>query len=403
MNKKIILKTMLLFSGLVTVPILATSCGTNDNQNHYVFALSTPANLGDATKFVTDIQQTFNNLKNQSEYSDYKDLDDITISVTNVDDNKAKKDLIENGSADFAFLTSKIITQDNFYQQVNSKIQTLTTAFTFDKNINDEYVNGKFDDTNQTDNDPLRTIANEMQKASFGLNYEYPFSTWKDGENGEPADPPIYGWNGIRYNAFYDVNSLISGYRGMIFLSGTDEKINQAVDAWNSQDWESFRNLGIVVGDETSAGTYLLQEQLIKKHFNKDNNWTLAQDRKDNQEKYDLDSYGSSKTADPNYTIYFTDEGSFAWTHNDGKSADFSTEENGKIKILTSTNPAIYDVGVFSKNVDQKVADLLSESIVYLYKTNNNLYGEGLGYNGYQLIKDVEKEVITPMKLGLGI
>ncbi|MDE5774898.1 MAG: hypothetical protein K2H51_01045, partial [Malacoplasma sp.] len=320
--------------------------------------------------------------------------------VTVIDDNKAKRDLIENGVADFAFLTSKIITQDNFYQQVNSKIQTLTTAFTFDKNISDEYVNGKFDDTNQTDNDPLRTIANEMQKASFGLNYEYSFSTWKDEG---PAAPPQYGWNGIRYNAFYDVNSLISGYRGMIFLSGTEDKINQAINAWNNQDWESFRNLGIVVGEETSAGTYLLQEQLIKKHFNKDNNWTLAQDRKDNQEKYDLDSYGSSKTANPNYTIYFADEGSFAWTHNDGKSTDFSTEENGKIKILTSTNPAIYDVGVFSKNVNQKVADLLSESIVYLYETNNNLYGEGWGYNGYQLIKDVEKEVITPMKLGLGI
>ena len=123
MNKKIILKTMLLFSGLITVPILAISCGTNSNQNHYVFALSTPANLGDATKFVTDIQQTFNNLKNQSEYNDYKDLEDITISVTTVDDNKAKKYLIENETADFAFLRSKIITKIIFINKLIQKFK----------------------------------------------------------------------------------------------------------------------------------------------------------------------------------------------------------------------------------------------------------------------------------------
>lgn len=403
MKKRLISKIMFLFSGLFTVPIVLNSCAAN-NENHYVFALSTPANLGDSKKFAEDVQQTFNYLKTQSEYSDYKDLADITISVSVIDDNSAKKDLIENGAAHFAFLTSKSITQNNFYQQVNSKIQTLTTAFTFDKNIDDVYVNGSFTDeaesSSSNQNDPLRNIAYEMQKASFGLNYEYPFNIWKDDG---PSSPPNYGWNGIRYTAFYDNDNLISGYRGMIFLSGSDDKIKQAIDAWDNQKWDDFRNLGIVVGNSTSAGTYLLQEQLIKKHFDLEETWTIAEDKKNNESKYDIDSYGSSKTSNPNYTIYFTDEGSFAWTHNDGKNTDFTTEENGKIKILTSTNPAVYDVGVFSKNVNKDVAELLSDSIVYLYKEKNNLYGEGLGYQGYQLINDIESEVINPMKLALGI
>ncbi|MDE5553339.1 MAG: hypothetical protein K2I67_02220 [Malacoplasma sp.] len=403
MKKKFISKLLILASGLISIPAIATACSTNDD-NHYVFALSTTANQGDFNQFANDVEQTFNKLKKQESYSQYSDLADITISVNNIDDNDAKRDLVENGSASFAFLTAKTLTKNNFYQQVNAKVQTLTTAFTFDTDMSKSYVNGLDPNDEQGSKDgsidPLREIANNMQKASFGENYQYPFNTWKDTE----GTAPNYNWNGIRYTAFYSEDKLISGYRGMIFLTGTDAKINEAIKAWDDKNWENFRNLGIMVGKDSSSGNYLLQEQLIKNHFNNlRKNWTIAEDRKSHQDKYDTDSYGTSKTNNENFTIHFSDEASFAWTHYDGTTTDYSTISNGKIKILTVTNYALYDIGVFSKNVDARVADLLSESMIYLYNNKNNLYGEGLGYNGYQKIKNIEAEIINPMKLAIGM
>lgn len=404
MKKKFISKLLVLTSGFIVIPTIVTACGTND-ENHYVFALSTTANQGDFNKFANDVQQTFNTLKTQEAYSQYSDLADITISVNNIDDNDAKRDLVENGSVSFAFLTSKTLTKNNFYQQVNSKIQTLTTAFTFDTDMSKSYVNGLDPNDDQETNkdgniDPLREIANNMQKASFGENYQYPFNTWKDAQ----GVAPNYNWNGIRYNAFYSKDQFISGYRGMIFLTGTDTKINQAIKSWDDKNWENFRNLGIMVGKDNSSGNYLLQEQLIKNHFTSlGNNWTIAEDRKSHQDKYDTDSYGTSKTNNENFTIHFSDEASFAWTHYDGTTTDYSTISDGKIKILTVTNHALYDVGVFSKNIDTKVAELLSESMIYLYNNKNNLYGQGLGYDGYQKINNIETEIINPMKLALGM
>ncbi|BAC44454.1 high affinity transport system protein [Malacoplasma penetrans HF-2] len=395
-----ILKTISINSFLLS-PLLLASCGYN--ANNYVFVLSGTANSGDYNKFALDVQNAYNQLKNSNDK--YKHLSDITITVKgNIDDNQSKKDLIENGSADFAFISSQSLVSNNFYQKVNPLIQTLTTSFVFDTNMDQVYVDGN-------ESDPLRTIASNMQSVSFGSNYSYPFNTWKDEkqvDSNNKTVQPYYDWNGIRYNAFYnfDNSTLVNGYRGMILLSGTEQQINGAINAWNNKNWDEFRNYGIITGESGSAGTYLLQEQLIKKHFNlSSSNWTIAEDKLANPNKYETDANGGTSKIGKysNFVISFTDEGSFAWTHNNNDSSDYVPINGNKIKIFSVTNPAIYDVGIFNKFIDSEVATLLSEVIIYLYENNNNLYGEGLGYNGYRKITDFNKEVLTPMVNALGV
>lgn len=384
MKKNIFLKLTTLFSLFGIVPIVLSSCASNDNI--YYFALDATANEGSYTQFVNDVQQEFNKLKNQD--SKYSYIPDIVVKVKTDDD---KQDAIEKGSADFAFLTAKTLIDNDFYKQVNPMIQTLTTPFIFDTDMTKHYVDG-------SENDPLRVIAQNMQQASFGLNYQYPLSTW-DTQTG-----PNYNWNGIRYNAFYDESApLVNGYRGMIVLSGTTTQINNAITYWDNKDWNNFRNLGIITGNTSSAGNYQLEENLIRTHFNLGTNWTIAEDRNENPSYYDTDTYGTSKMGkDANFVIDFTDEASFAWTNNTSGNGDYTPRTGAQIQILTVTNPAIYDIGVFSQTVSQDVANLFTQAIINLYENNDNLYGEGLGYNGYSKITNFNSEVIQPMEEALG-
>ena len=396
--KKNLLKLLPLFV-FGSTPVLITSCSSNDNN--YVFILENTANQGDYNQFAKNVQDTFNELKTKDEK--YKNLSNITITVkSGISDDQSKKDLLENGSADFAFLTSKSLVSSNFYNKVYPTIQTLTTSFTFDTDMSKVYLDG-------SDNDPLRVVANQMQKESFGTNYEYPFKNWQDDFQLDASNniiQPHYGWNGIRYNAFYDTNqSLVNAYRGMIILCGTQDQIDKVKEAWNNKDWQTFRSYGLVVGDTSSAGTYLLQEQLLRTHFNLGSTWTIAKDRLENSKYYETDANGGTSKigVDSSFLINFTDEGSFAWTHNTINNNDYSpTIQDAKIEIFTVTNPLLYDIGVFSNYINKDVADLLTQSIIYLYSSNNNLYGEGLGYNGYRQINDFTSEVLNPMKDALG-
>lgn len=390
MKKGLFYKTIGVCAFSITTPVFLSSCSYVD-KNTYTFVLSSTANKGSATKFVNDVQNTFNNLKEED--AKYSNLEDIKIELKQVNDNKSKKDLLENGTGSFAFMTSQSLREKNFYKKVSPSIQTLTTPFVFDLDMSKTYSDG-------LDNDPLRIIANDMQEKSFGKDYSHPLSSWKD----DKGPPPNFDWNGIRYNAFYDEQAeLVNGYRGMIVLSGDDKQINDATNYWNKKDWNSFRNLGIIVGDETSSGNYKLQEKLIKTHFGFGNDWTIATDKKSNPEKYETDKYGTNKIGkSKDFVISFTDEGSFAWTHNTTTNVDYKPLEGSKIKILTVTNPGIYDVGTFSKAVNEDVKELMIKSIISLYQNNNNTYGEGLGYNGYSRIKDFEKEVLEPLSKSLG-
>lgn len=363
----------------ISLPFLLNSCSYQDNN--IIFALSEPANKGDIYQFVDDVKNMSNKLKeSNSKFSSIKDFN-ISVKITNND--FIKKTYLENGSADFTFLKSKTIMDNEFYRYVEPKIQTLAIPFTFDKNSDARYHDG-------LNNDPLINIANDMQSQSFDIK---PFKEWTDDE---------FNWNGIRYDKFYDLKgNLIKTYRGMILISGNKSQLTNVRKAWNEKDWNSFRNFGIITGESNSAGSFKLQEKLLLKHFNGQFN-TLIEDKSLHENKYKVDSYGVEEIGkNSNFAISFSDEGSFSWTHNTKNSSSFRPINDNKIEILTVTDPGIYDIGVFNKSLDKDIVDLLTESIyqIYVQNINKNEYPSSLGYNGFSKIIDFNKEVVEPYNL----
>ncbi len=389
MNKKIFSITTLFIASILPISTIV-SCSANKN-NELVFVLSKEINNQTNTMFVEEIKKNFNILKKDSHYKD----SNFSFTTKTINDKKAKKDLLENGSATFTFLPFDDLIQNNFYKQSQPLIQTLTTSFKFDNDMKLKYVDG-------SKNDPLRIIANNMLNLSFGISENresniFPFETWMN----EKGKAPLYDWNGIRYNHFYSestsniMDNLTNGYRGMIVVSGTKTQRDNAKTAWDNKNWEDFRNLGIIYGNQTSNGNYKLQEKLLREHFNLGDSWTLALDMKNNSLKYLFDEYGTEKIGKLNeYVISFTDEGSFAWTNNKKNKDSFRPRDNASIEFLTVTNPAPYDIGVFSGFIKNDLAYLIAKSIEKTFIDNNNNYGESLGYNGYKIINDFDKEVI---------
>lgn len=355
-----------LMASAIILPIGLSSCS---NNNKLVFYLSKSVNESRAKQFLTNIKE--NMIQINESYSN------LNIDVEYVKNDIAKYQGLQNGSAAFAFLKVQSLMENNLYQSMNPTIQTLTTPFTFDANETKVYEDG-------SETDPLRIIANDITKQAFST---MPIN-WTD---------DTYGWNGIRYNKFYNEGvDPTPHYRGMILLSGSDEQIKAAKDAWNKKDFNAFRDLGIIVGNENSVGNYKLEELLIRKHFNDlGNNWTIASDRQQYKTKYKTDSYGTTEIGkDSNFVISFTDEGSFAWTHQKDGQKDYRPNNGSKIEALTVTNPSLYDIGTFSEYLDKQLVTDLTQSIYQLYEQDKNLYGAGLGYNGYKIIEDFNKEVV---------
>lgn len=375
------MKKSLLFLPLTTLimPFVLSSC--SNNENVVVFALSTPFNEGDPNEFVKIINKKTNekiDKINSANSNNNKQIQNIKIKAKIHDGNLVKKQSLQNGSANFAFLNTKTVIDDDFYKKENifPTIQTLTSPFNFDTDMSKKYVNG-------TENDPLRKIAKKMQEVSFDVK---PFSEWKDED---------FQWEKYRYQSFYDLKNLTNKYRGMILFTGNDEQIKLATKYWDEKDWNNFRNLGIITGEATSVGLYQLQEKILKKHFDKKDNTftTLVEDKNKNPSKYIVDPFGTEKLGtDSNFVISFAEEGSFAWTNSIKSPNSFRPSKGSKIKIFSSTNPAFYDIGVFS-NINKIYVDLMTESIAETFKEGLNSYGNGLGYNGYKTIINFENEI----------
>ncbi|EGZ31256.1 High affinity transport system protein p37 precursor [Malacoplasma iowae] len=372
-NKK---KLTLLFSvSTMLIPFVLSGC-SNDN-NTYTFYLSSSHDNGEGIdngkQFAKRIEQIVNQQNAKT------NLPKIKINYHLVTDPQVKISKLKNGSADFAFIPMGKSIDNQLVNYSQPKIQTLTDAFVFDKEDDKFYSDGGT-------NDPLRIIAEEMQKVSFDKNPI--FENWG----------LSFGWNNIRHDDFYAKDSKTSNYiltdhyRGMIVLNGTDEDIKKAENAWDTRDWESFRNLGIIYGDQSSDGNYKLQELLLKKHFKKDKNWTLNSDIEKYPDKYLKDDFGNTKMGISSNVISFTDEASFAWTPSNKTS--YKTPNGKKIKILTVTDPLYYDIGFFSKRITGALLDNFIYAFKYLEINNLNTYGASIGYNGYREIKNYQTEVL---------
>lgn len=376
---KFILPTILLSSSI----LLLSSCGNqNKTLNLYLsYRVNDKISEQDFNLFINSWNTKLNQLNKESNIENYN------FKIIFNDESNIKSNALKNGSADFAILPlSEVFNQQNkntLIKYADPLIQTLTDAFVFDTHENDVYIDGNFI------NDPLIKIAKEMQNQSFSKQN---YNLWNDKD---------FLWNGIRYDIFYQKDNnnnyqLTNHYRGMIVLCGDDNQINIAKKAWENKDWNTFRNLGIIHGNENSDGNFKLQELLLKKHFNnKDNTFTtLLEDKKNHQDKYEYDEYGIKLIGKTNKVISFTDEASFAWTHNKIESGYKSQNEtNKKIEILTVTDPGYYDVGFFSKKINKVLQQNFVDSFIEttrLYKQ----FGDSYGYNGFVKINNFQTEVV---------
>lgn len=357
----------LLFSGLFSTSFLA-SCSSNNNTLD--FYLSNGIDNQTAKQYVKLIQDEYNKKFTNNQ---------IAIRAINLNNNQAKLNRLLNNSAAFVFLNSKSVIDNKLYESHTVKLQTLTKQFVF-SNSTDRYING-------TESDPLRITARAMNELSFDKK---PFNEWTDEE---------FKWNKTAYEAFYS-SELTPTYRGMILLGGSKDNIEKAKKAWNDKDWKSFKDLGIITGNNNSAGVYLLQEKLLKKHFNKQDNTftTLAEEKLKEPNKFGLDEYGTSLIGKTNqYTIGFSDEGSFVWTHNDKSNNHFYIkDENSAIEALIVTETSFYDLGVFNKALDKNLVNELSKIMYELSVQTKDTYLHGLGYYGLSEIKDINQELLIP-------
>lgn len=376
MRKNIKLTSLII--GLFS-PIFLSLYSCYSNNDTYTFYLSSSYDNSSESEIDNGKQfiQKIENVVNQQNY--LYNLPKIKINYFLANDPQIKISKLKNGSADFAFVPLGKSIEQQLINYSQPKIQTLTDAFTFDNDGEKFYIDG-------TNNDPLRVIANNMQKDSFD---KIPlFEDW--GNN--------FGWNGVRHDVFYEKNTitnkyvLTDHYRGMIVLNGTSEEIEKAIIAWDEKDWNSFRDLGIIYGDQDSDGNYKLQELLIKKHFNKEKNWTLNSEIQKFQDKFLKDDYGNTKMGITNNVISFTDEASFAWTPSNKVS--YRAPNGKQIKILTVTDPLYYDIGFFSNRIKGQLLDNFIYAFNYLADSNNNTYGSSIGYNGYKEITDYQTEVL---------
>lgn len=363
--------------GLTTMvsPLALSSCSTNSNTYNFYLSPSYDAgnNVDNGKQFTKKIEDIVN------QQNALTNLPKIKINYYLASDPQIKISKLKNGSADFAFLPMGKSIDQNLMSYSQAKIQTQTDAFVFDKDADKFYVDGQ-------PNDALRIIAENMQKDSFD---KIPiFENWG----------LSFGWNNIRHDDFYAKEPLTNKYiltdhyRGMIVLNGTQEEIQKAESAWNSRDWDNFRNLGIIYGDQSSDGNFKLQELLIRKHFKKESSWTLNSDIQKYPDKYLKDDYGNTKMGISSNVISFTDEASFAWTPSNKTS--YRTPNGKKIKILTVTDPLYYDIGFFSNRINGQLLKNFIYAFQYLQQTDNNSYGSSIGYNGYKEIKDYKTEVL---------
>lgn len=354
---KTIKKLFLISSSFLLSSAFVSSCAkANDANNQGTLQLKVDLKIDhDANAIINDY------LKNLSQTVSQKLNKPVSITSNFTEDGNTSIDRVKSNLTDLAFVSSSAIkTNDTDYI---TKIQTLTRSFKFD-NTPDFYEAG--------------TLDQKARKISELFN-EIPYRNWTD-ENRM--------WDGNKYQFFYGPeDDLISFYRGMILIGGDQDTLAKIKEAWAQKNWATFSSYGIGGGRTSSNGRYIYPLNLLKKHFN-DPNLTIS----------DYQSVrGREIGTNPKVHIVFDDMNSFAWTQNKNKNVPNYTfnpnDNNTKVEILSLTDPALYDIGVFNKRLINDVINAVSESIVELAKNNQDTYGPTVGYNGYRVIKDVNKEV----------
>ncbi|VEU58479.1 ABC transporter thiamine pyrophosphate-binding lipoprotein p37/Cypl [Mycoplasmopsis gallinacea] len=272
---------------------------------------------------------------------------------------------------DFAFVAAGAL--KNNLDKLDVRVQTLTNTFLGDTQEG-YYTDGTLE------NDYLRKVA-KIESDKFN---EKPFAQWTN-------------FNGVIHTDQYQSpTEKVRFQRGMIWISGDDATRAAIKKAWNDKDWEKFRSFGIVHGDPDSGSKYLLPQNLLKLHFNKEGNafTTLGKELADHSRDFTNGSIKDWQTKHSDKKILFDNQGSFGYTS--VKKADRYTPkiEGEKLEILTLTNPLPYNLGVFNKRVPKKVQDAVAKAFVKMMEANKNTWGDYQGFNGYSIVEDNAKSVL---------
>ncbi|WP_341491066.1 ABC transporter thiamine pyrophosphate-binding lipoprotein p37/Cypl [Mesomycoplasma ovipneumoniae] len=401
-KKRNFLKKLSFLSSFLTVPLVISACINTSDQNPEQLAQTwdTKVNLGlgqswfklkskepnRVNKFLTNLTEEFKKLKEANPQT--KDLPDVSFDFVGNDDAKSKILQLKssNNSAnalDFVIADATTTIEDDQDKQLYNGLQTLTWAFKNSPESPVFYTDG-------TENDPLYKGAKQLNE----LFNKTPYNEWSS----DPND--AQKWDTIAYRFLYDESNprkIISYYRGMIMIYGDEKTRAEIKKSWHDKDWRKFRNYGIIHGNLTSAGTFKMQNYILKKHFGSSfKSASLNEDRLGHSDKY-IQGDGHAIGQNPDFRIAFDDEASFAWTENKKDSKQYTSSEtdskpDSKVEIFMLTNPASYDIGSFRPKFNKLQADLISEAFVNLAKNGKDEYGPNVGYNGYRIINQQDPE-----------
>lgn len=371
--KKILLRTIFLGSAA----LLLTSASCNQKEKPDITIALQDSSYGEDTQNTKIKLEKLFNSKLKSKNINVKIL---INDETNVDS------IIKGTEYGFGFVTAGQLS--NYLEKANldfvPEIQTLTNAFYADKN-GVEYTNG----TNQ---DPLRMTADkENQKFS-----ELPVNNWNE-EN----------WNGsIWVNQYDQIDNSKTEFnkvpyqRGAIWIYGNDDLRNQIINAWNNKDWNTFKNFGLIIGENDSSSKYLLPQNLFRKHFNKPGNeFTSFVSIKDDPKIVTAASPIKAVEKRNDYKIIFDNQGSYAYTKKSKLIERYNSKNGESLQLFMLTNPTPYNIGIFNSNVPKNIRDAITDVFTSLSNEENS-WGDALGFNGYEKINnfDTQKNMILKNK-----
>ncbi|ADE19680.1 ABC transporter thiamine pyrophosphate-binding lipoprotein p37/Cypl [Mycoplasma crocodyli] len=404
---KINMKKIGLFSAslaLMSPVLLSVSCNNETNKKiDWDESISIVYNWENDSKwdkesFTNLLNQRFNELKNADpKLKDYKNVKfDLKVNESK---NQMLQDLKSNKKdADVALISYSTFVNETIDDSFPHFVGTSgTLQFKWNDDTNPNYLDGSA-------TDPLRKIANKENQLQFSAPFGE-FKDWKDTKE-------IYGWDGSKYEAFYNLDKTTIFYHGSILISGTDQERAAIIKSWEDKNWAEFSKNGIVYKNKTSGGKFKYQISLIAKHFSntfKNENEVVTWLDDPKNKEYVLSGknasiIGQEQKDKRTFNIAFDDEGAFNWTPKAwGTSSYVPSKPNSFVRVLTVTNKAPYDAILGRVGLSKEQVDLISKVLNSL-KINENTLGKYTGYNYFSSNKDYKLlELIDVQKNAEGI
>ncbi|WBP84152.1 ABC transporter thiamine pyrophosphate-binding lipoprotein p37/Cypl [Mycoplasmopsis edwardii] len=373
---KKIFNKLLLTTGLVSVPLIVSSCSEQkQNQGNVseakLIRIKLNNSLNSQDPKAIEFESKVNELIKAKGFNF-----DVKFSFEGEDNYKVNFDDILKEKQDVVFVSAGQVFSNQkeiVANNISVGIQTRGLSFKGSKNSNNEvYKDG-------LENDPLREIA----KAQLELFNRIPRSNWNDKENGN-------NWDGSVYRSFF--NEGTTPYqRGLIVVVANEEDTNNIIKAWNEKDLEKFVSYGIGIGSSSSGSKYLLPQALMKKHFG-DKFTSFLNLVRNHSDKVSKAAWKNmNEESNINKKIFFDNEGVYTWTKykdNDKLSVDESKRANQKVSFLTVTDVLPYNVGLFSNKISKKQIKVLSEVLNELATQKQDPWGPHSGFHGYSFIEN---------------